>query len=144
MATPFAVLVEELEADYSEAIDNLELSTTYRIYAYDHWFANQDHEAIYDLYRANKYNHIALCKIVSGWSSSVPPPFLPTILRLCWEYDYETMPPADVTWRAICEAWIKDDFAGRMPTIAVIDRMRQILWDEPFRVLWAARPEYEI
>lgn len=49
--------------------------------------------------------------------------------------------PAAVTWKAICEAWIKDDFAGRVPTIAVIDRMRQILWDEPFFVAWAARPE---
>ncbi|GAH51935.1 unnamed protein product, partial [marine sediment metagenome] len=51
---------------------------------------------------------------------------------------------AAVTWKAICEAWIKDDFAGRMPTIAVIDRMRQILWDEPFFVQWAARPEKQI
>lgn len=49
-----------------------------------------------------------------------------------------------VTWQTICEAWIKDDFAGRMPTIAVIDRMRQILWDEPFFVQWAARPERQI
>ncbi|GAI82314.1 unnamed protein product, partial [marine sediment metagenome] len=51
---------------------------------------------------------------------------------------------AAITWKAICEAWIKDDFAGRMPTIACIDRMRQILWDEPFFVQWAARPERQI
>jgi len=50
----------------------------------------------------------------------------------------------DVTWKAICEAWIKNDFEGRAPTIAVIDRMRQILWDEPFSIQWAARPEQEI
>ena len=50
----------------------------------------------------------------------------------------------ELTWLKIAEAWIADDFAGRAPTIAVIDRMRQILWDEPFKVTWAARPEQEI
>lgn len=47
----------------------------------------------------------------------------------------------DLTWKAIVEAWVADDFAGRAWTIATIDRMRQILWDEPFNVQWAARPE---
>ncbi|MBA7680009.1 hypothetical protein ES703_88316 [subsurface metagenome] len=46
-----------------------------------------------------------------------------------------------VTWKSICEAWLKDDFEGRAATIAIIDRMRQILWDEPFNIIWAARPE---
>lgn len=49
-----------------------------------------------------------------------------------------------LTWKAICEAWIKNDFEGRAPTIAIIDRMRQILWDEPFSITWAARPESKI
>jgi len=48
-----------------------------------------------------------------------------------------------VTWKSICEAWIKDDFEGRVVTIATIDRMRQILWDEPFSIKWAARPEQQ-
>lgn len=52
-------------------------------------------------------------------------------------YDMEP----DITWQAIVEAWVKDDFAGRALTIATIDRMRQILWDEPFYAVWAARPE---
>ncbi|GAG54127.1 unnamed protein product [marine sediment metagenome] len=52
-------------------------------------------------------------------------------------YDKEV----DVTWKTIVEAWLKNDFEGRAPTIAVIDRMRQILWDEPFSAVWAARPE---
>jgi len=49
-----------------------------------------------------------------------------------------------VTWKTIVEAWIANDFEGRAVTIAVIDRMRQILWNEPFNVQWAARPEQEI
>lgn len=46
-----------------------------------------------------------------------------------------------VTWQSIAEAWVKNDFEGRFWTIGVIDRMRQILWDEPFDLTWAARPE---
>ena len=49
--------------------------------------------------------------------------------------------PFELTWQAICEAWLADDFAGRAPTIAIIDKMRQILWDEPFNIQWAARPQ---
>ena len=48
---------------------------------------------------------------------------------------------SEITWKAICEAWIKNDFEGRAVTIACIDRMRQILWDEPFNAIWASRPE---
>ena len=52
---------------------------------------------------------------------------------------YENVP--EITWKTIVEAWAKDDFEGRFWTIATIDRMRQIMWDEPFNVMWAARPE---
>jgi len=55
------------------------------------------------------------------------------------KFDIEN--PVEVTWQSIVEAWMKDDFAGREWTIACIDRMRQILWDEPFTVIFAARPE---
>lgn len=60
-------------------------------------------------------------------------------------YDGITHPPAapayKLTYQKIVEAWIKDGFEGRAVTIATIDRMRQIIWDEPFYVRWAARPE---
>lgn len=46
-----------------------------------------------------------------------------------------------VTWKKIVEAWAFNNFEGRVPTIAFIDRMRQLLWDEPFSVAWAASPE---
>ncbi|GAI70789.1 unnamed protein product [marine sediment metagenome] len=50
-----------------------------------------------------------------------------------------------VTWQAICEAWVKDDFAGMEWTIACIDHMRKLMWDKPFSVIWASAPtEYEI
>lgn len=49
----------------------------------------------------------------------------------------------ELTWQKICEAWAANDFEGRAVTIAFIDRMRQILWDEPFSALWAARPSLD-
>lgn len=48
---------------------------------------------------------------------------------------------AGVTYQSICEAWFANDFEGRAVTIACIDRMRQILWNEPYSAQWAARPE---
>ena len=49
--------------------------------------------------------------------------------------------PYELTAKAICEAWGKDDFADRAITITFIDRMRQLIWNEPYYVAWAARPE---
>lgn len=47
----------------------------------------------------------------------------------------------ELTATKICEAWAKDGFEDRALTIAFIDRMRQLIWDEPFFVAWAARPK---
>jgi len=49
-------------------------------------------------------------------------------------------PEFELTWKKICEAWAENDFEGRAVTIAFIDRMRQLLWNEPFYVAWAAKP----
>lgn len=46
-----------------------------------------------------------------------------------------------VNYRTICDGWAADSFRGRAETIAYIDRMRQLIWDEPFNAIWAARPE---
>lgn len=51
--------------------------------------------------------------------------------------------PYVLTWKKICEAWAVNDFEGRAVTIGFIDRMREMLWDEPFSAQWAARPEQE-
>lgn len=72
---------------------------------------------------------------VYGYSSSLNHAYWYYIHK--WLYDRE----AEVTWQTICEAWVANDFEGRAMTIAVIDRMRQILWNEPYNVTWAARPE---
>ncbi|GAI07824.1 unnamed protein product, partial [marine sediment metagenome] len=65
-------------------------------------------------------------------------PYAPDFGILYW---VDNFVKAEVTWKSICEAWVKDDFEGRFWTIGIIDRMRQIMWDEPFDLTWAARPE---
>ena len=65
--------------------------------------------------------------------------YLRAAMVKAWEYETETLP--EVTWESIVEAWMKNDYEGRVWIIGVIDRMRQILWDEPFNVIWAAEPE---
>ena len=46
----------------------------------------------------------------------------------------------ELTWQKICEAWVANDFEGKEWTIAVIDRMRTLMWDKPFDIKWAASP----
>ncbi len=141
MATAFANKVEALNADYNDAMHDVDLAVIYR-----NWAVADYEDENYPLAMSRmlqvQYNFIhAFYEMLTGYWIPAANPYLPQVLRLCWEYDYAEIPPAVVTWKAICEAWIKNDFEGRMPTIACIDRMRQILWDEPFYVRWAARPE---
>lgn len=62
-----------------------------------------------------------------------------------WKYEFFIPSILDKftigSWKGIIEAWIKNDFEARTWTIATLDRMRQIIWDEPFNVVWASRPE---
>jgi len=55
--------------------------------------------------------------------------------------DGEPPEPYELTAKKICEAWAKDGFEDRALTVAFIDRMRQLVWDEPFYVAWAAKPK---
>jgi len=72
----------------------------------------------------------------STHNTRVDPPYLmPYVLKELEEREIE------ITWKSICEAWVKNDFEGRFWTIGIIDRMRQIMWDEPFDLTWAAKPE---
>lgn len=57
-----------------------------------------------------------------------------------WIYNTGNGAP-EITYQAICEAWGRNNFEGRAVTIAFIDRMRQILWNEPYSAIWASHPE---
>lgn len=82
----------------------------------------------------------ALCIIGRG-EEPADKNYLDKALVKAWQYTTEEFP--EVTYKAICEAWGKDDFEGRAVTIAFIDRMRQLIWGEPYFVAWAAKPEEE-
>jgi len=66
-------------------------------------------------------------------------------------YDYEFTIPywmfhyggGVITWQTIVEAWAANNFEGAGFTIAFIDRMRQLIWDKPFYVAWASKPEQQ-
>lgn len=101
--------------------------------ALGYWQAGDDHNAVRQILYALDYTVFALDYLI--WKYA--------------EYDYGVVPyflqhftgEDAVTWKVICEAWVKNDFEGRAWTIAIIDRMRQILWDEPFDIKWAEKPE---
>lgn len=101
-----------------------------------HWLAGEDHLAIDELRKVCENLNSALGSHHLGYWNPDYAGYFPYIL--C-----QNIPTGEVTWKSIVEAWAKNDFEGRAWTIAMIDRMRQILWDEPFNIKWAARPEQE-
>lgn len=56
------------------------------------------------------------------------------------KWDSPAPPEYELTAQKICEAWAKDDFAGKEWTVACIDRMRTLMWDKPFDIRWATSP----
>ena len=57
--------------------------------------------------------------------------------------DGEPPPEYELTWRKICEALVANDFESKEWTIAIIDHMRKLMWDKPFKIMWASKPETE-
>lgn len=128
-----------------EAYDYAEMWAEYARDRFDdaqvHWLAAQDHEAIQDIITGCINLTAGIHALTDKYSGVWPYYRLCKILTLCWEYDTAEMPEYELTANKIAEAWMANDFEGRAITIAMIDRMRQIIWDEPFNVQWAARPE---
>ena len=105
-----------------------------------HWGANQDHAAIDDIITALYRAHGVLTYFIDRYSSAPPYYRLIKLFQLSWEYTMNEPPEFDLTWKAICEACVKNDFEGKEWTIAIIDHMRKLMWDKPFSVQWAASP----
>lgn len=61
--------------------------------------------------------------------------------RYLLPYILNELQGGEITYQQICEAWGKNDFEGRAVTIAFIDRMRQLIWHEPYSAVWASKPE---
>lgn len=133
---------EETCTDALTALENMRsVAYAYGDKVYDHATAAYTHNLTNDFKNAIK----ELCE--ACWDAArgirnhagLVEPFYP-LSPLEWYLTHGCV-AGEVTWKGICEAWLKNDFEGRAPTIAIIDRMRQILWDEPFDITWAARPE---
>lgn len=94
---------------------------------------NLDHAAIFYLLHALYWSIDLFNELLQAHDTVLDKYALPYYLQ---EY-------TGITAKAICEAWAKNEFEDRALTIAFIDRQRQLLWDEPFYIAWAAKPESE-
>ena len=107
------------------------------------WDAHNYNAAIQHLITAVSEQTAAIDIIVDDYRYAYDKKFLLLALKASWQYTTETLPEFTLTWKKICEAWAEDDFAGKEWTIACIDHMRKLMWDEPFNIIWASKPESE-
>jgi len=107
------------------------------------WNAGQDHNALQRTLWALGHFMEACQSTVGHGTTPCNVNYLDKALTEAWQYGMGDFPAADVTWKSICEAWVKNDFEGKEWTIACIDRMRQLMWDKPFSIKWAADPKEE-
>ncbi len=130
-------------ADYWEdpytLLDNIDLSYLYASTYWDdaspefflaesEYFGGNDHTALGHLIACTGLFMECVGYLLSGFDELDPKYDTPYFLR---HYSL-------TTWKTIVEAWVKNDFEGRAWTIATIDQMRKILWDEPFDIQWSA------
>ncbi|GAI69053.1 unnamed protein product [marine sediment metagenome] len=131
-------VLNAIKSAHQEVIDLVDDADIEWYQARDHYLLNEDHDCLYHLLGVT-WRNTAACRYI------LYPFYAYSYAGILWYFlNYYTIAeakPDPLTWKSICEAWLKNDFEGRAPTIAIIDRMRQILWDEPFNIIWAARPE---
>lgn len=126
-----------IEAKYYWANNVALEADVYHDKAQTHYIFQQDHKAIEDIIDC-------LSLLIAGiqylaWTFNPYSPYgaVPYFLR----HHTGAGEEYELTATKICEAWMADDFKDRALTIAMIDRMRQLVWDEPFNITWAARPK---
>lgn len=105
------------------------------------WFT----DAVFDNYKSNKTEAIAAliagCRSLNNavWYLNTYSGWPDYMYGVPHYLEYHS----GISWKAICEAWVKDDFEGKEWTIACIDHMRKLMWDKPFKIVWASKPEAE-
>lgn len=123
--------LSSIKADYDGARSDNNYVFSNNTKANAHWTLGEDHAAIFDIIQA--IWDVFLCiQHLSQYTAGYNPHY-----AICYYLENY----ATVSWTHIIEAWIKNDFEARTWTIAVLDRMRQIVWNEPYNIIWAARPE---
>lgn len=139
MANQYKEYVDALWFNYAYAGGDFNDAETDISLAWVQWGQPDDHEAIQKTLWAVQHILDGVRCIIGQGDPPANINYLDKALFTAWQYTIEDLPV--VTWKSIVEAWMKDDYAGREWTIAVIDRMRQILWNDPFNIMFAARPE---
>lgn len=135
MAIELSEWIERILYDYMDIMNYRDIIYGMLVDCANYLKANNPIAAGFELYDAAYYLR-GLHTYVATYNTGLDPPYMiPYVLKELAERE------VDITWKSICEAWVKDDFEGRFWTIGIIDRMRQIMWDEPFDLTWAARPE---
>lgn len=138
----FKSAYDELCDWWELAYDRWELLYSNYASAVGYWSDNDDHMAVY---------HLIQCTLQTYQLFKRFPQFLydkpdqsNLVESIYWaNKDVEAPKEYELTWRKICEALVKDDFEGRYWTIAVIDHMRKLIWDKPFKIVWASKPDKE-
>ncbi|GAJ06186.1 unnamed protein product [marine sediment metagenome] len=120
-----------LDGNYSDAQTRILYCLSKESEAYTHYMAGEVLPCLYDTLFAISHLSAAMTWLTYQTTDN------PKSADLLYYLDNY----AGVSWKAIVEAWSADDFEGAGITIAFIDRMRQLIWDEPFNVIWAAKPE---
>lgn len=129
MATPFSIGVMYLNADYENALAQTSSASTRLTQAGDAWFAGNDHAAIGHLLGAMSGVMQAVNYVVNGSFYHIDPPFLPALLQLCWEYEFEEMPVSELSMDAILETIYDSDKLRWFHFINYIDAMRAGIWN---------------
>jgi len=138
MANLFKYYADLLWFDYGMAGSKTHDADLASNTAWTYWYVPNDHSAIqYTLQAVDRI--IEALNLISGNEWGSPKDYLFMTHYFSWEYTSEDKP--EVTWQAIAEAWLVNDFECRAVTIAFIDRMRQLLWNEPFSAVFASKPE---
>ena len=163
MSTPLYNVTQVIITDYNSANTNSKNAETQFGYAYQKALQGYWNEAIIFLCTGCNALQDAVDNLIGRYSTSSPYSRVPYAFKVNWEYSYSPflidngngtitdqltgftwrtmLSPYGLTYIDICNAWAADSFRGRAETIAYIDRMRQLIWNEPFNVIWAARPE---
>jgi len=129
MATPFSLKVVHLNNDYENALLQTDTAATRRGQASTAWFAMQDHTAIGHLIGAMAGVIQAVNYVVNGTLFSIDAPFLPTVLELCWEYEFEDMPVSELTMDALLQTIYDSDKLHWFMFVNYIDSMRAGIWN---------------
>ena len=125
-------MLEILYKHYSDAYWYYEYANESLQSAYDCWAVGNLSGAITWLIDAIAVQGLAIRHLIGD--ASAPSPLTYPVPSF---FEYYSVSG----WKGIIEAWIENDFEARTWTIATLDRMRQIVWNEPYNFIWAARPE---